>query len=232
MINLIKTIRHNSREQCMSRALAVFHGHFGRATVYQLNRPFNVHAHREGHLIFHIGGAPGCVEVPRAAEPAARRYRRRGQSLGAAQFPAERFGRRSALPCPLRQRRVVRRRSWFAFWMHDVQAHRDTGPECPAGGGDDLRRSLAQGSRRRAAQPDRTLVTKRAGARRMPRRMVVPAPRSPTFACASRSSCWRKAWAPRSSSMQSRGRVPVCQPAQRRLQGVHERITGPGSADV
>src|SRR5712671_830789 len=47
----------------MSRALAVFHGHFGRATVYQLNRPFNVHAHREGHLIFHIGGTPGCIEV-------------------------------------------------------------------------------------------------------------------------------------------------------------------------
>jgi len=47
----------------MSRALAVFHGHFGRATVYQLNRPFNVHAHREGHLIFHVGGTPGCVEV-------------------------------------------------------------------------------------------------------------------------------------------------------------------------
>jgi len=47
----------------MSRALAVFHGHFGRATVYQLNRPFNVHAHREGHLIFHIGGTPGSIEV-------------------------------------------------------------------------------------------------------------------------------------------------------------------------
>src|ERR1700678_3035900 len=47
----------------MSRALAVFHGHFGRATVYQLNRPFNVHAHREGHLIFHVGGTPGCIEV-------------------------------------------------------------------------------------------------------------------------------------------------------------------------
>src|SRR6202162_4665010 len=47
----------------MSRALAVFHGHFGRATVYQLNRPFNVHAHREGHLIFHIGGTPARIEV-------------------------------------------------------------------------------------------------------------------------------------------------------------------------
>jgi AraC-like DNA-binding protein len=47
----------------MSRALAVFHGRFGRATVYQLNRPFNVHAHREGHLIFHIGGTPACIDV-------------------------------------------------------------------------------------------------------------------------------------------------------------------------
>jgi len=47
----------------MSRALAVFHGRFGRATVYQLNRPFNMHAHREGHLIFHVGGTPACIDV-------------------------------------------------------------------------------------------------------------------------------------------------------------------------
>ena len=47
----------------MSRALAVFHGRFGRATVYQLNRAFNTHAHREGHLIFHIGGAPAQIDV-------------------------------------------------------------------------------------------------------------------------------------------------------------------------
>ena len=47
----------------MSRALAVFHGRFGRASVYQLNRPFNVHAHREGHLIFHVGGIPGSIDV-------------------------------------------------------------------------------------------------------------------------------------------------------------------------
>ncbi|MGA8713510.1 MAG: AraC family transcriptional regulator [Roseiarcus sp.] len=47
----------------MSRAIAVFHGQFGRATLYQLNRPFNVHAHREGHLIFHVGGADGRVDV-------------------------------------------------------------------------------------------------------------------------------------------------------------------------
>ncbi|CAN7746575.1 AraC family transcriptional regulator [Bradyrhizobium sp. LjRoot220] len=47
----------------MSRALAVFHGQFGRATVYQLNRAFNVHAHREGHLIFHVGGTPAQIDV-------------------------------------------------------------------------------------------------------------------------------------------------------------------------
>ena len=45
----------------MSKALAVFHGRFGRATVYQLNRPFNMHAHREGHLIFHVGGRSACI---------------------------------------------------------------------------------------------------------------------------------------------------------------------------
>ncbi|GLR84333.1 helix-turn-helix domain-containing protein [Bradyrhizobium iriomotense] len=47
----------------MSRALAIFHGRFGRATVYQLNRPFNIHAHREGHLIFHVGGMSACIDV-------------------------------------------------------------------------------------------------------------------------------------------------------------------------
>src|ERR1700757_2233087 len=52
----------NGREG-MSRALAVFHGRFGRATVYQLNRPFNMHAHREGHLIFHVGGTPARIDV-------------------------------------------------------------------------------------------------------------------------------------------------------------------------
>lgn len=47
----------------MSRALAVFHGRFGRATVYQLNRPFSTHAHREGHLIFQVEGTPGGIRV-------------------------------------------------------------------------------------------------------------------------------------------------------------------------
>jgi AraC-like DNA-binding protein len=55
----------------MSRAIAVFHGRFGRATLYQLNRPFNVHAHREGHLIFHVGGSDGQIDVDGKACPVA-----------------------------------------------------------------------------------------------------------------------------------------------------------------
>ena len=53
----------------MSRAIAVFHGQFGRATLYQLNRPFNTHAHREGHLIFHLRGSPGCIDVSGKRSP-------------------------------------------------------------------------------------------------------------------------------------------------------------------
>ncbi len=40
----------------MSKALAVYHGPFGRATLYQLDRDMATHAHREGHLTFHVGG--------------------------------------------------------------------------------------------------------------------------------------------------------------------------------
>jgi AraC-like DNA-binding protein len=55
----------------MSRAVAAVHGRFGRATIYTLNRPFNIHAHREGHLIFHLSGDDGGVLVsgiPRLAD--------------------------------------------------------------------------------------------------------------------------------------------------------------------
>jgi AraC-like DNA-binding protein len=60
---MLKAGRKIQRREGMSKALAVFHGRFGRATVYQLNRPFNVHAHREGHLIFHVGGTPAQIDV-------------------------------------------------------------------------------------------------------------------------------------------------------------------------
>lgn len=47
----------------MSEALAVHHGAFGRAALYELNRPFVTHAHREGHLIFYVNGGKATVEV-------------------------------------------------------------------------------------------------------------------------------------------------------------------------
>jgi AraC-like DNA-binding protein len=56
----------------MSRALAVCHGEFGRATVYELDRPLVTHAHREGHLVYQFGGPPGVVTVrgaPSALHP-------------------------------------------------------------------------------------------------------------------------------------------------------------------
>ncbi|PWE53236.1 AraC family transcriptional regulator [Metarhizobium album] len=45
----------------MSTALAVYHGLFGRATLYKLNRPMVTHAHREGHLAFFVQGAPSVI---------------------------------------------------------------------------------------------------------------------------------------------------------------------------
>jgi AraC-like DNA-binding protein len=47
----------------MSTALACIHGRFGRASLYRLNKPLAPHAHREGHLIFHVTGAPATVVV-------------------------------------------------------------------------------------------------------------------------------------------------------------------------
>ena len=47
----------------MSTALAVHHGSFGRVALYNLNRPMTLHAHREGHLIFHVQGPPGAIQI-------------------------------------------------------------------------------------------------------------------------------------------------------------------------
>ena len=43
----------------MARAISVHHGSFGRATLYELDKPLITHAHREGHLVFYLGGSPG-----------------------------------------------------------------------------------------------------------------------------------------------------------------------------
>ena len=47
----------------MSNAIAVAHGEFGRAALYALDRPIVTHAHREGHLIFHVEGPSASVTV-------------------------------------------------------------------------------------------------------------------------------------------------------------------------
>lgn len=43
----------------MSNAIAVYHGAFGRVTLYHLTKPMIKHAHREGHLVFWVQGATG-----------------------------------------------------------------------------------------------------------------------------------------------------------------------------
>jgi len=47
----------------MSEAISVHHGEFGRAALYKLDKPIITHAHREGHLIFYLGGAEAKVSV-------------------------------------------------------------------------------------------------------------------------------------------------------------------------
>ncbi len=47
----------------MSKAISVFHGNFGRATLYHLDRPIIPHAHREGHLLFHVHGGHGRIRI-------------------------------------------------------------------------------------------------------------------------------------------------------------------------
>ncbi len=53
----------------MSDAVAVRHGAFGRACLYTMDRTMVSHAHREGHLLFHVHGAPGEVIVDGRAIP-------------------------------------------------------------------------------------------------------------------------------------------------------------------
>ena len=47
----------------MSGAISVHHGGFGRAALYELDKPIITHAHREGHLIFYLDGSTGDVTV-------------------------------------------------------------------------------------------------------------------------------------------------------------------------
>lgn len=47
----------------MARAISVHHGSFGRATLYELDKPLTTHAHREGHLIFNLGGPNASATI-------------------------------------------------------------------------------------------------------------------------------------------------------------------------
>ena len=51
----------------MSNAVAVYHGRFGRATLYNLDHDMATHAHREGHLTFYIQGEPSGHDRARSA---------------------------------------------------------------------------------------------------------------------------------------------------------------------
>ena len=50
-------------EGALSKAVAVYHGNFGRASIYHLDRPITTHAHREGHLIFQLNGPMSRVAI-------------------------------------------------------------------------------------------------------------------------------------------------------------------------
>ena len=47
----------------MSTAISVCHGAFGRAALYRQDKSLITHAHREGHLMFHIEGAKPNVII-------------------------------------------------------------------------------------------------------------------------------------------------------------------------
>jgi AraC-like DNA-binding protein len=53
----------------MSEAVAVLHGAFGRVCLYSMDRTMVPHAHREGHLLFHVQGDPGEVHVDGCSIP-------------------------------------------------------------------------------------------------------------------------------------------------------------------
>lgn len=47
----------------MNKALSVTHGRFGRVTLYDLERGYVTHAHREAQIVFHIRGQAAALNV-------------------------------------------------------------------------------------------------------------------------------------------------------------------------
>lgn len=58
----------------MSNALAVYHGRFGRASIYRLDKPLATHAHREGHLIFLVGGTESLQDISGVQHPISKQF--------------------------------------------------------------------------------------------------------------------------------------------------------------
>lgn len=53
----------------MSSSLAVYHGPFGRACIYAMDRRMVPHGHREGHLVLHLQGPPAQMVIDGRAWP-------------------------------------------------------------------------------------------------------------------------------------------------------------------
>ena len=51
----------------MSGAIAIHHGPFGRAKLYEIDHSLATHAHREGHLIFYLDGDPAGFRIGETA---------------------------------------------------------------------------------------------------------------------------------------------------------------------
>ena len=201
----------------MSRAVAAFHGHFGRATINQLNRPFNVHAHREGHLIFHVGGTRGVHRGVRGAPSAPPtssvvavnpwephnflpRDLHHGSLFFVLYVNPDWFARRPAET--LRFGRTEFRRT--------ARSTANQGVLLPC-----MRRARAPRPRLGVAQPDRGLPRREpAPGRGLARGSRPAAPGLIDFRVQSRSGCWRNCSAPTSSSMRWRA-----------SQACHDRIS-------
>ncbi|WP_181706504.1 AraC family transcriptional regulator [Chthonobacter rhizosphaerae] len=50
----------------MNKALSVTHGRFGRVNLYDLDRGYVTHAHREAQIVFHIRGQPAPLTISKA----------------------------------------------------------------------------------------------------------------------------------------------------------------------
>jgi AraC-like DNA-binding protein len=92
----------------MSSAVAVYHGAFGRVCLYAMTRTMVPHAHREGHLLFHVDGPAGEVVVDGQPCPLAP-----GQAVAVSPWQGH-YYRATSLHTPTLALVLYIRPSWFA----------------------------------------------------------------------------------------------------------------------